>query len=873
MDIVQTPNNQGNFITITKGVYACQNDDSKWIVTRDNGQLLMSDTFESIKVENNVIITQKDALYGVYSFDGVCILPCACEHVDVYREAIAYQINRKYGLVTKTGKTISLPIYERFQILVYEDKLKETLEEFMSEETKKLYSKIDNTENNWLLEDYYPKDYISSCEKEQEFFILGNESNSVVCSSIDGIICQIPYQISSLISPNALLVKEDNKYGVYSLKENKLIISCYYDRVEYLGNAYGCSIFTDKKNDGIFEEESLSWYVDEWLVYFYDEETKEWRNTDDYYSQLSIIGRGIFCLYSMYDVSYKVPTVIQLINRKTTWYCFHWWQMCDPNIGLYRPPYFLNKDLVCVPMLQNYEQNQEMRKRRLENLDRSEFEAIEKYLKYYNPDFKVSLNKKVIDSDFDVFKLELVTWIKKMGVYACAGDNQWKRIIDFKYNEIHLRSDGNFDVRINNAWGILSRSGDEILAVKYSHKVNSVYVQDANTKKCGALNKDLTREIVPTLYDSIVFDNEKAVNMDYKYGYNCSDDFDGVEDEYYENAIAVGKCEMIVSEGKIDYREAGFAVLTDELIPMTDYIYSRVRVRGNFIIAYGKRVDGITHELSNAKFTVYDIVDVYYRDTREKKCSFNDAYVCTTDNPDLFVIIHKLSNSQITKAYMCSFEDEGGWKTLDYDWVTYVDENWFIVKNYIGTDRDPKSARYGLVDKSGKGTKIEYSFISSPIEGFFFAAKAFEKVVEHKDKRKYATLGTYAEEYYTVYLLKTESCLEEDGIVVFESADLKTLSDLVSSCVKRKLTTLDFSKMKEELIPELVDKIFRFSNRKWESELLETWIDTEDMYDDSCYSRDYREYERDTWYAMTDGQYGDYPGSSEADDFYEGSGW
>lgn len=868
-------------VEISKEVFARKNNELGWIVIHSDGHAIISDTFDLIEPKNNVIIAKKGALYGAYAFDGACLLPCSCECIEVYTDAIVYKINNKYGLVSKTGKNICLPIYEQCRVLSYEDNLKETLEQHMSEETKTLYRRInERNEDNWLLNDYIPQDYVAKVQKNIEYYILKNESTSFVCNSTDGIICKIQYKVLSVLAPDALLVEENGKYGVYSLTDKQLIIDCYYDDIQYLGFAYGCATDCQQTSRyaGFFDEdeEKHGYMIAYWSLSYYDEKTNEWRNTaydyDVLYNDLSIIGRGIYCLYSRYEVRNVVPTVIQILNGRVICSSFYSWQFIDSDLCLDRPPYFLDKDLICVPVLQNFEFSDEMRSRRLSVRNAAEFEAIEKYLKYFNRDIKVTLYNKIIYDDYNDFTiLQLVTWKKKKGVYALVGDNKWSRILDYKYNDIQLRKDGNFDVRINDAWGIVSKSGIEILRVKYSKKVNSIYVQDANTKLSGVLNNDFTCEIIPTVYDSIVFDNQIGVNRDFYYNESyCIDDYYLGDD--YEKPIAVGKCEMIVSEGKIDYREAGIAVLTDELIPMTDYIYSRVMVRGNFIIAYGKRVDGITHELNNVKYTVYDIVDVYYRDTREKKCSFNDAYVCTTDNPDLFIIVHKLSNSQITKAYMCSFEDEGGWKTLDYDWVKAVNDNCFIVKNYAEIERNPMSARYALVDRNGKGTNFEYMFISAPIDGWFFAAREIKKIVEQKIKRRSCNIESSIE-YYNVYLLNTENLAEENSILAFESVNINDLSTLVTSGAM-KCSTPEFINWLENLDQELVKRILSFTDRIWESEILENYMEIEELEEDNSYSgRDDWDYERDSWYAMTDGQYGDYPGSADADDFYEGSGW
>lgn len=866
-------------VEISKEVFARKNNELGWIVIHSDGHAIISDTFDLIEPKNNVIIAKKGALYGAYAFDGACLLPCSCECIEVYTDAIVYKINNKYGLVSKTGKNICLPIYEQCRVLSYEDNLKETLEQHMSKETKTLYRKInERNEDNWLLNDYIPQDYVAKVQKNIEYYVFIHESNSFVCNSTDGIISQIPNEVLHIISPDALLVKENGKNGVYSLTEKRLIIPCHYDDIQYFGFAYGCLSYVKYNNkfNILFNEENdqnNACLCDTWDLYCYDTQDRQWVRFNlehDCCSQLSVIGSGIFCLSSEHEIFNIIPRVIHVFNDRIydSYRGRNFWEQEDCNLCLYRPPYFLNKDCICVPVLENSDPNSFLQRKRLTIRDREHFEVLERYLEYLTNDLKITLTRKVIDDD-GYTQLELVTWKKKMGVYALAGDNKWSRILDYKYNDIQLREDGNFDVRINDSWGIVSKSGNEILGVKYSQKVNSVYVHDAYTGKSGVLNKNLTREVIPTLYDTIVFFNEIGVNRDFYYNESyCIDDcYIGAD---YEKPIAVGKSRLLDSDEEQEAINMQFALIKGSTL-ITDYLYSRLMIRGNYLIAFRNRIADITHDVNGRYYPIYDVIDIFDR-YRNNICSFNDAYVCTTDNPDLFIIVHKLSNSQITKAYMCSFEDEGGWKTLDYDWVKAVNDNCFIVKNYAEIERNPMSARYALVDRNGKGTNFEYMFISAPIDGWFFAAREIKKIVEQKIKRRSCNIESSIE-YYNVYLLNTENLAEENSILAFESVNINDLSTLVTSGAM-KCSTPEFINWLENLDQELVKRILSFTDRIWESEILENYMEIEELEEDNSYSgRDDWDYERDSWYAMTDGQYGDYPGSADADDFYEGSGW
>ena len=78
--------------------------------------------------------------------------------------------------------------------------------------------------------------------------------------------------------------------------------------------------------------------------------------------------------------------------------------------------------------------------------------------------------------------------------------------IPFKYDRVERRKDGNFDVCINDCWGVLSPSGKEIVAVKYYYHVPPVFkdaiVQDSISKCFGILNEDGS-ERIPTIYEHL----------------------------------------------------------------------------------------------------------------------------------------------------------------------------------------------------------------------------------------------------------------------------------------------------------------------------------------------------------------------------------
>ena len=114
--------------------------------------------------------------------------------------------------------------------------------------------------------------------------------------------------------------------------------------------------------------------------------------------------------------------------------------------------------------------------------------------------FSFSSHFQMIDYDH-----LLTTVDNKYGCISLRGHDYVS--IPFKYDEIIKREDDLFDVRINNAWGIIELSGVEIIPIRYNNpipsKICNAIVIDAISMKAGVLNSNGTEKI-PCIYDHIV---------------------------------------------------------------------------------------------------------------------------------------------------------------------------------------------------------------------------------------------------------------------------------------------------------------------------------------------------------------------------------
>ena len=99
--------------------------------------------------------------------------------------------------------------------------------------------------------------------------------------------------------------------------------------------------------------------------------------------------------------------------------------------------------------------------------------------------------------------------------------------IPFKYDEVRMRDDGLFNVRIDNKWGILSIEGREITPIKYIEPLPdpfnvNVKVQDADSLYFGVLSPT-GFEIIPTIYQHLLECKKEIVECEdndiYFWGY------------------------------------------------------------------------------------------------------------------------------------------------------------------------------------------------------------------------------------------------------------------------------------------------------------------------------------------------------------------
>jgi len=143
-----------------------------------------------------------------------------------------------------------------------------------------------------------------------------------------------------------------------------------------------------------------------------------------------------------------------------------------------------------------------------------------------------------------------------------------QKVVPFKYDEIIDREDGNYNVRINNRWGILSIDGREITHIKYSSPLpkyldKAIIVKDAESE-CFGLVASNGVELIPTIYEQLQGSEDE--NLFY---FGCG----GFEDEDHPTFFSG------------DINGAIWGVVSRNGSRIIDAKYLNYKIKSNYIVA------------------------------------------------------------------------------------------------------------------------------------------------------------------------------------------------------------------------------------------------------------------------------------------------
>ncbi|MCQ2384743.1 MAG: hypothetical protein MJZ96_07695 [Paludibacteraceae bacterium] len=862
-------------------------DYNGWSIKGNDGLPLIDEYFISIIYNKKIIVALISSGCGAWNHSGENILPPMNESITIFPDALMYQIDGKTGVSLYDGKQILLPKYKFIKRCVHYG-LPTNPIEYPSEPKG-----FDSDTSDFLSE--------SNSEFNNEdnlYYIFSDQNENLIFTINKGIIGKTSYNIRCHITEDFFLVEQENKLGVFSTKDQELVIPCDYDRIRYDGTIYICSyllentkVFEYKSHDIIYNGECIFCELEK--IFCIDKNFYSVKNKEE----------GYYFIFCVDDTNNTISTFTDYYDE----YCrnfkgschqvFHKNQVLTEPLGTINNqrwyfsnfPIFLEDNylLVSLHYFIEYHNFYELSTKTLTDLISEEiktkvnFDFDEKIKQPYS--FNLSVQKEALFR-YDDNSKELTPCLFP------------------KYDEILQRKDGNFDVRIGKSWGIASPEGIELTRIKYKEKVYDIVVRDAETNKIGILSDDYSVETIPTIYDTIIYDDDEEIGV---YDIYDAPLFD--LDLLTHKPIAVGKATK--TEHKYDERRNEQSIYIDdyEIFDMwslanikyaiidcnknhcVELIYDRIRIKGSYLIAFGPEIEEFKVNTNIDRYKHLkkrSFVDIYSQ-SQEKIYSVKDANVTI----DLFhhaEIIEFKDDTPFIKKFHSLNE---GWDIqfiINQNTFFYpISENLFIKYTY---SEDHTNTKYNVLDRFGQETPVQYMFCTYPIEGWFFAAMNqgddYVVVLIHQD-----ALDKEIIVYKDITLADLLNIVESNGLYLGSKIDIETNEYFDKSELEFKqwITELkeDFGSKNNYFVKDDFGDYFYYYNnyqydKYWISrKLAEVQLEKEKEDDDNDdndndYSSDYydaTDYNRDTWYALTDGQCGEYPGSSSADDVYDGLGW
>lgn len=489
--------------------------------------------------------------------------------------------------------------------------------------------------------------------------------------------------------------------------------------------------------------------------------------------------------------------------------------------------------------------------------------------------------------------------------------------IPIRYDEIELRNDGLLNVRIGNNWGIINIEGFNITDISYKEKIEFDHsgfaiVQNSYDDLYGVIRKD-GKVLIPSKYLHI---RSRISHYDNSYSRNCKPDLESLFVAYTRKCFSSNEDSSVVGifnqEGKlivpfiskydsIEYEE-------NYLIFGRDDFYDLYDINGNTELLIGgfrqfkivknclafffggwysswedkREREHVCFQRAGGQWILTDknICSVFKNEKGENTCLKGTIYDCSTSGwgkeirpyeviPKEFFIGTSYKELEsflvVTTNYSCLyqprlFNPQTG--VLSECFSTIVETelpNVFYVQDYGHGDL------IGIFKDDRIVIPIEYKVFTKPIKDYSFGLKLKDNGL------------------FQINLFNLNSLQICD--LVFDNLEEKEAYDIFWNQIvlirynysDGKTTFSYHPKMTEQYIKKycpnktVLDREWRNNSdresRYWipecnylhitEEKELEDEDEDEEFYTD----RGYQWTDEDAWDAMTDGQYGDYPGS------------
>ena len=403
-----------------------------------NGILLHNGKGKALN--NEVLAIESNGLWGVCNQNKQRVVNFAFDEICSVQDKIVVKKDGKVGVLNKNGEILISPSYQSIECVAINNNvihssylldysiLKwgqynsshpfDTIKPAKSLIRKRVYC-INNDKGNQI-EIENPDEFIWD-----NFFILSTEYYDELFSIKDGVIASSKSKRIYQITNDVYIIQRNYKWGAFNVSDNKIILPCDFDRIQY----YGGNVLLLCK-DSLWGVKSIGLYSNS-------------------------LGKTI-------DV--EIPLQYKEIKILDTEQLYYGVMKCAEG--------FENKYSIVLNDGEKYSELTDL-------ID------TDSQFKMYNKD-------RILSSRDG-----------KWGFVSLLGYDS----IPFKYDSIEKRQDGQFDVMIEGKWGVLNLDGREVVAVKYANRIplnyENVIVQDQTSKHYGALSKDGSEKI-PTIYEHLI---------------------------------------------------------------------------------------------------------------------------------------------------------------------------------------------------------------------------------------------------------------------------------------------------------------------------------------------------------------------------------
>ena len=466
--------------------------------------------------------------------------------------------------------------------------------------------------------------------------------------------------------------------------------------------------------------------------------------------------------------------------------------------------------------------------------------------------------------------------------------------IPFKYDEIEDRKDGDFNVRIGDSWGVLDRNGREYVAIKYNKKIpkviNNAIVEDSVSHKKGMLTSS-GFEIAPTIYDWLF-----PLGNFYFFGFGGEVvDHDSILPtmvNYYGEIIEGATWGCMDANGKIiiDAKYPSYAIDSNFILAeRSDYSYKTFDLynsKGEIILGGFSIFEKINNGFLFFFGRPYDESVGRFKSDRNRYLEKYGRWLCVddknlvtidgflyqfekgfigdvkrtvkdgkaTDTFNMPVEILKREKPKVYKDFLIYRDNSKEWatkissreSTWVYDEIKFLDDDLMLIR---------EGDKYGLTKFTSVAINPVYSLITRPIERKYFAVHKTEEGncrvefidVDNTEMSPQVAITScpYVDLLQSVKKGKLLIVIKQDETnnAVWTVTDPSIFDDNFVTYLHLVKDNKTFLRKEEEY---------------WFSKDIESTISggTSFHYNPS---EDY-DYKKETWDAMTDGMFGDYPG-------------